>query len=87
MSEKGCRKLGAKLLTIGVNSGKAELFQEAVVVIVEHLGGVEAFAKKAKMSVPELKRALASREAFQRWVDIAKVVKVLSNSRMAFYAK
>jgi DNA-binding phage protein len=87
MRTKGCRKLGAKLLTVGLNSGKAELFQEAVVEIVEQLGGVEAFAKKAKMSVRELKRALASREAFQRWVDIAKVVKALSESRMAFYAK
>jgi DNA-binding phage protein len=87
MGNKGCRKLGAKLLTVGLNSGKAELFQEAVVEIVEQLGGVETFAKKAKMSVRELKKALASQEAFQRWVDIAKVVKVLSNSRIAFYAK
>jgi len=87
MGNKGCRRLGAKLLTVGINSGKAELFQEAVVEIVEHLGGVEVFAKKAKMSERELKRALASREAFQRWVDIAKVVKALSNSRMAFYPK
>jgi|GEM_PF-2591924 DNA-binding phage protein len=87
MRSKGCERLGAKLLTIGLNSGKAELFQEAVVEIVENLGGVEAFAKKAKMSVLQLKRALASREAFQRWVDIAKIVKVLSNSRMAFHVK
>ncbi len=74
-------------MTMGLNSGKAELFQEAVVEIVEQLGGVETFAKKAKMSVRELKRALASREAFKRWVDIAKVVNVLSNCRIAFYAK
>lgn len=87
MSKKGCRKLGAKLLTIGLNSGKAELFQEAVVELVENLGGVEKFAKKIKMPLTQMKKALADREAFQRCVDIAKVVKVLSARRMEFHQK
>ena len=87
MRTRGCKKLGAKLLTVGLNSGKAELFQEAVVEIVEQLGGIEAFAKEAKMTVRQLRKALASRKGFQKWVDIAKVVRVLSNSRMVFYSK
>jgi hypothetical protein len=82
-----CGKLAAKLLIIGLNSGKAELFQEAVVALVENLGGVEKFAKKIKMPLRQVKKALASREAFQRCVDVAKVVKVLSDRRIEMRAK
>jgi DNA-binding phage protein len=87
MKNKGCGKLMAKYLTVGLNSGKAELFQEAFGDMVENQGGLKAIAKKAKMPVRLLKKTLADRAAFQRWVDIAKIVKVLGGNRMEFHQK
>ncbi len=73
----------AKYLTVGLDSGKAELFQEAFGDMVESQG-LKTIAKKAKMPVRLLKKTLADRAAFQRWVDIAKIVKALGGNRMEF---
>lgn len=82
----GCRKLAAKHLTIGLDSGKAELFQEAFADVVEGQGGLERIAKREKVSVRSLKKVLADRQAFQLWVDIAKIVKGLGGKRLEFNA-
>jgi hypothetical protein len=87
MKNKECKKLGARHMTLGLESGKAELFQEAVGDIVEMNGGIKAIARKAKIPIRQLKKALADRETFQWWVDLAKIVKALSGSRMEFHSK
>src|SRR5258708_33882898 len=87
MKNRGCRKLEAQHMTLGLNSGKAEIFQEAVGNRVENHGGVRVFAKKSKIPLRQLKKALANRETFQWWVDVAKIVKALIGSRMEFNSK
>jgi DNA-binding phage protein len=77
MKNLACRKLGAQHLTLGLDSGKAELFQEAFRNVVEKEGGLKVIAKKAKMSLRQIQRVMSDREAFQLWVDIAKIVKGL----------
>lgn len=76
----------AKYLTVGLDSGKAELFQEAFGDMVEKHGGLKVIAKKVKVSVRFLKETLADRETFQVWIDMAKIVKALSGKRLEFKA-
>ncbi len=86
MKNKGCRKLGAQHLTLGLDSGKADLLQEAFWNVVEKEGGLKVIAKKTKIPLRQLKKVMADREAFQIWVDIAKIVKGLGG-HMAFSTK
>lgn len=81
------KKLGAKHLTLGLESGKAELFQEAVWDLVEANGGIEIMAKKTKIPVRQLKRALGDQEIFQWWVNVAMIVKAFGNGRLGFVPK
>lgn len=83
MKNKECGKLAAKYLTVGLDSGKAELFQEAFGDVVESQG-IKTITKKPKMPVHLLKKTLADRAVFQRWVDIAIMVKALGGNRMEF---
>ena len=83
MNNKACRKLEAQHLTLGLNSGKAELLQEAFQNVVDKEGGLKVIAKKTKLPLRQLKQAMADREAFQMFVDIGKIIKGLGG-QMAF---
>ena len=86
MKNSGCRKLEAQHLTLGLDSEKAELLQEACRNVIEKDGGLNIIAKKSGIPVRQLKKVLADREAFQLWVDIAKIVKALGG-HMVFNEK
>ena len=73
----------AQHLTLGLNSGKAELLQEAFQNVVDKEGGLKVIAKKTKLPLRQLKQAMADREAFQMFVDIGKIIKGLGG-QMAF---
>ena len=83
MKNSACRKLGAQHLTLGLDSGKAELLQEAYRNVIEKEGGPQVIARKSGIPIRQLKKVLADRETFQLWVDIAKIVKALGG-HMAF---
>ncbi|HVZ81756.1 MAG TPA: hypothetical protein VHE12_13295 [bacterium] len=83
MKNQKCRKLAAQHLTLGLDSGKAELFRQAFLDVIEKEGGLAAIAKKAKLPLREAKKILADLEAFQLWVDISKIIKGLGGD-MAF---
>ncbi len=84
MKNHGCRKLVAKHLTLGLDSGKAELFQEAFADVVESQGGLKKIARRARMPVRLVEKTLADRWAFQFWVDVAKILKGLGGKRLEF---
>lgn len=82
MKHLGCKsrlkELGSKHLTLALDTGKAEILQEAFNNVIEAQGGVKVMAKKAGMSLGEIKRTLADKESFQLLVDISKIVSAFS---------
>lgn len=85
MKNNGCRKLVAQHLTLGLDSGNASLFQKAFLDVIEKEGGLSVIAKRAKLSLRQVKMVMADPEAFQLWVDISKIIKGLGGN-MAFHA-